>query len=346
MVRANGDESGPIERKVQMTGGSTYTVSIPKAWANARDIGSGSPVHLYPFEDRLVVAQPTDGLTARRAKINVEAVGTEALAGQIQAAYAAGGDEIVIESDTGFDSTERRIASDTIASLVGIEISTETEREIVARSLLDPAELSLDGTIEQIRGIALSMHEKAIAAVVDPGTDGAERARRVISRDDDVDRLFALVSRQFYRALTDVRAIDQLQTDRRLAFTQFRTARQLERVADHAELIADIAIRQANSPAAELAERFETAATDARRVVRTALGGNTGEALLRRDELIERIETLDRELYELDHDDVYLYGRLLESIRRTAEYGANIAEITTLSEIANRQPHTEPHQHT
>lgn len=343
MARTNGNGSGPIERKVQMTGGSTYTVSIPKAWANARDIGSGSLVHLYPFEDRIVVAQPTANVPMRRAKINVEAVGQGALAGQIQAAYAAGGDEIIIESDTGFDSTERRIATDAITSLVGVEISTETEDEITARSLLDPGELSLDGTIEQLRGIALSMHENAVDAVVDPDGDSEVRAEHIASRDDDVDRLFALVSRQFYRALTDVRAIDQLQTDRQLAFTQFRTARQLERIADHAELIADIAMRQAEPPGTELSERFETAATDARRVVRTALDGNIGEAVLRRDELIEQIEALDRELYELDHDDGYLYGRLLESIRRTAEYGANIAEIITLSEIANRRQRTETH---
>ncbi len=337
MVQMDGDGTGPIERKVQITGGSTYTVSIPKAWANARDIGSGSPVHLYPFDDRLVVAQPTDEIPLRMAIINVDAVGNEALPRQIEAAYAAGSDEIVVESDTGFDSSERRTANDVITRLIGIEVETETDREIVARSLLDPSEVSLDGTTDQLRQIALSMHENAIRAVVDGDESGTELAEHVVSRDDDADRLFALVSRQFYRALTDVREVDALGTTRQIAFARFRTARQLERVADHAELIAEIAIRQDEPPDADLGDRFETLAADARRVVRTALDGNTGEALLRRDGVVGEVADLDRELYELDRNGVYLYGRLLESIRRTAEYGGNVAEIGTLSEIAERR---------
>jgi len=333
MRRTLGDGSGPVERKVQITGGSTYTVSIPKAWANARGIDSGSPIHLYPFADRLVVAQPDGDGICRRARINVDAAGEDALTGRIEAAYAAGSDEIVVESDTGFDSTERRIASGTITSLVGIEIATETDHEIVARSLLDPAEVSLDGTIEQLRGISLSMHENSIRALTGADDDSEELAGHVVSRDDDVDRLFALVSRQFYRALTDVREIDKLGIDRRIAFTRFRTARQLERIADHAELIADVAVRLEEPPPSELGERLGDIAADARRVVRIALDGNTGEALLRRDDVVDRIEALDRELYERSDDGAYLHGRVLESIRRTAEYGGNVAEIVTLAEI-------------
>jgi phosphate uptake regulator len=334
MSRTSEDASGPIERKVQVTGGSTYTVSIPKSWANARDIGSGTSVHLYPFDDRLVVAEPEDGIV-RRARINVETVGTESLAERIEAAYAAGADEIVVESDTEFDSTERRLASGTITGLVGIEIATETPEEIVARSLLDPAEVSLDGTIDQLRGISLSMHENAVRALIGADDDSEELARHVVSRDDDVDRLFALVSRQFYRALTDVREIDKLGIDRRIALTRFRTARQLERVADHAELIADVALRREEPPDPEIGDRFEAIATDARRVVRAALDGNTGEALLRRDEVVGGLDDLDRELHTADREGTYLDGRVLESIRRTAEYGGNVAEIVTLADIAD-----------
>ena len=341
MTDRPGDGNGPIERKVQVTGGSTYTVSIPKGWANSRGIESGSPVHLYPFDDRLVVARGNGDGAVRRAIIDVDAVGADAVTERIGAAYAAGSDEIVIESDTGFDSTERRLASDAITSLVGIEIATETDTRIVARSLLDPAEISLDGTIDQLRGIALSMHENAIRAVVGEDDDSEELARHVVSRDDDVDRLFALVSRQFYRALTDVREIDKLGTDRRIAFTRFRTARQLERIADHAELIADVGLRQDGSPEPDLSEQFASVGTDARRIVRTALDGSADDAMLQRDAVVERIEAIDRELYEADRGtdrgDVYLYGRILESIRRTAEYGGNIAEVVTLAEIAEQK---------
>jgi phosphate uptake regulator len=334
MQRTTEDENGPIKRKVQITGGSTYTVSIPKPWADTRGIGSGSPLYIYPFDDRLIVAQPNGNGVDRRATIDVEAVGEESLRGQIGAAYAAGSDEIVVESDTRFSTSERRAASQAITDLVGVEITTETEQELIAKTLLDSAEVSLEGTIKQIRGIALSMHENAVKAVVNG--DSETQIEHILSRDDEVDRLFALVSRQFYRILTDIREINQLKADRRTAFTQFRTARQLERIADHAERIATVADKQTEPPDAEIGAEFETLATDARRVVRIALGGNAGEAILRRDDVVERLDDLDRALYDSQNESVYLYGRVLESIRRTAEYGGNIAEVVTLSEMTER----------
>ena len=336
MRRTLPDGGGPIERKVQVTGGSTYTVSIPKPWANDRDIGSGSVVRLYPFENRLVVTRPDEHARTWTANISIDAVGDDAVGKRIEAAYAAGSDEIRVESDTGFSAEQRRIASEAITGLVGMEIASETERELVARSLLDTSEISLAGTIDQLRSIALSMHEDAVSAVGSP-TDGdaaSEPATRVVARDDDADRLFALVCRQFYRTLDDVREVEKLRTDRRTVCAQFRIARQLERIADHAERIATVVERREELPDPELWATFEELATDARRVVRTALDGNTGEALMRRDEVGDRIEELDRQLYENPSADVYLYGRVLESIRRTAEYGGNIAEITTLNDIA------------
>ncbi len=335
MNRTIGDGGGPIERKVQVTGGSTYTVSIPKAWANARDIGSGSTVNLYPFDDRLVITQPNGSAPKRRAQINVDTLEGPNLTKRIQAAYAAGVDEIVVESDTGFDSTQRRRVGRSVTELIGIEIATESDREILATSLLDPSEISLEDTIDQLRRIALSMHENAITAVIQP--DSSELAEHVVSRDDDADRLFALVSRQFYRSLTDVQQIEKLRTNRQIAFTRFRTARQLERIADHAERIAALSYRQAQPPSKPLAKTFESVSIEARRVVRTALDGNTGEALLRRDDVLEKLEELDREIYTDSRDDRYLYGRLLQSIKRTAEYGGNIAEIHTLANITESQ---------
>ncbi len=321
--------TNPIERKVQITGGSTYTVSIPKSWADARGIGSGSSVYLYPFDDRLILAQTKGNKHNWRADINIEHLSSEKLSRQIQAAYAAGSDEINIESETQFSTSERHTASQAITSLIGMQITTEGEHELTAESLLDTTEISLDGTIEQIRRIALSMHENAVDTMV----TGENRMspEQIASRDDEVDRLFALVSRQFYRILTDIREVHELQTDQRNAFTQFRTARQLERIADHAERIAAVADKQAEPPTTEVGAEFRTLGTDARRVVKTALDGDTSKAIVQRDEVVEQLDKLDSKLYNDRKESVYLYGRVLESIRRTAEYGGNIAEIVMLS---------------
>lgn len=45
-----------------------------------------------------------------------------------------------------------------------------------------------------------------------------------------------------------------------------------------------------------------------------------------RDELLEAIEPLDRTLHNSSASDTYHLAVVLESVRRTAEYGGNIAE--------------------
>ena len=40
-------------RKVQVTGGSTYTVSIPKTWATDNDVEAGTKIEFHPDGDSL-----------------------------------------------------------------------------------------------------------------------------------------------------------------------------------------------------------------------------------------------------------------------------------------------------
>ena len=326
-MKRTATDGGPAERKVQLAGGSTFTVSIPKGWAQERGITPGTGLFIYPFEDRLVVAPTEHAGADRRAVVDADAVDTGTLVRRIQAAYAAGADTIEIEAATGFSPEQRRAATTTVTGLVGMEVAEETTRSLVVRSLLDPAEISLQQTISQLRQLALPMHRDAVEAVT---AGDAEFARRVAMRDDDVDRLFALVSRQFYRVLVDVREIDQLETDRLTAFTQFRIARQLERVADHAESIAEIADRQPAPPDGKTADGIESLAADARAVVTTALDGQPVAALDRRTAVVDALDEFDRTLYDDGDDGAYLHGRLVERIRRTAHNGGNIAEAVSL----------------
>lgn len=55
-------------RKVQVTGGSTFTVSIPKEWATANDVSAGSTVEFYPEGDSLFLAPAKGRKTGRRAR--------------------------------------------------------------------------------------------------------------------------------------------------------------------------------------------------------------------------------------------------------------------------------------
>lgn len=88
---------GPIERKVQLTGGSTYTVSLPKEWAATQGIDVGSTMQLYSRRDRLVLTHDDPDADPRRVVIDARECGSADLGPTLAAAYVVGCEEIRIE---------------------------------------------------------------------------------------------------------------------------------------------------------------------------------------------------------------------------------------------------------
>lgn len=330
----------PYERKVQRTGGSTFTVSIPKEWASAQSIDAGSRMHLYVRDDRLLVTPPDATEARRRVPIDGDGRDPLELARIVAAAYVAGAEAIEIRGP--LDRDQQRAVREAIAGLVGIEIHEETEDALIARTMLEVGDLSPEQTVLQMEGIACSMHEAAIDAAVRGQT---EVGRRLAREDDSVDRLFGLVCREFQRSLVDVRVART--TDDLTTFDFYTAARQLERVADHAEKIGATAARIEADVPEDFADRFRDVGEESRSIVRRAIretfdGRDTdrlGAIVTDADGVVAEVESLDRELYERSLPDGYLLGTVLDSIARTAEYGVNVAEAGLQASL--RQPALE-----
>ncbi len=325
---ANGWE--PVERKVQLAGNSTFVVSLPKEWALAQDLESGMSMHLYPHEDRVVAAAETVPDQDRSATVDAATVDDETVLRRVRSAYVVGRDRITIVGADGLDQESRRALDRVVGRLVGVEILEDTGERIVVQDLLDVDDVSLPQTLVQARQLALEMHADALEALA---RNDEELARRVIDRDDEVDRLFAFVSRGFHRGLEDVHEINRLGTDRASAFRDYRIARQLERVGDHAERIATVAISQSGPPADAIGDSIETVGADARRSLELALAGEVERATDAIEDALEAIEELNRRLYESDEPDAYRYGTVLESLRRTGAIASNVLGVASETRI-------------
>ncbi|WP_293033250.1 phosphate uptake regulator PhoU [Natronococcus sp.] len=325
---ANGWE--PVERKVQLAGNSTFVVSLPKEWALAQDLESGMSMHLYPHEDRVVAAAETVPDQDRSATVDAAIVDDETVLRRVRSAYVVGRDRITIVGADGLDQESRRALDRVVGRLVGVEILEDTGERIVVQDLLDVDDVSLPQTLVQARQLALEMHADALEALA---RNDEELARRVIDRDDEVDRLFAFVSRGFHRGLEDVHEINRLGTDRASAFRDYRIARQPERVGDHAERIATVAISQSGPPADAIGDSIETVGADARRSLELALAGEVERATDAIEDALEAIEELNRRLYESDEPDAYRYGTVLESLRRTGAIASNVLGVASETRI-------------
>ncbi|WP_226479889.1 phosphate signaling complex PhoU family protein [Natrinema amylolyticum] len=322
-------------RKVQLSGGTTYTISLPKSWAQEHGIDAGSALSLYPNGDgSLLVEAESDRTTETRSTIvDVSTDSDSAIRQWIHALHAVGFDTVTLVDRTGHSTERREIVEDTVANLSGFELLEAGDTKIRLTNLIDAENVDIRKSTLRLRLVMLGMHRDAVSAVL---TDDETLAQRVIDRDNEADKLFAMVTRHFRRALTNLHEVEKLEYTRDELFEYYYVSRQFERIADHAEKIARFTFDPEVTIPANFEDRIDSLASSSRQIINTAAdviladagvkGAQT--ALTERDELTADLSALDRDLYA--HDDpaeAYVVGLLLNSIRRTGEYGANIAGI-------------------
>jgi phosphate uptake regulator len=326
-------------RKVQVTGGSTYTVSIPKTWANDNDVSAGSTVEFYPEGDSLFMT-PVGGDDQTEGTLDITNLEDTQLVRAVMTMYVSGFDVIVLESGR-ITNDQRGMIREATQSLVGLEVLEETKDEIVIRDLLDSSELSIHNAVTRMRLIAASMLEDALLALRDLDRD---LAHDVIQRDDDVDRLWMVVSRIFRATLRTPKASEELGLPREVCFDYHSSARQLERIGDHATKIAHLTLEIDQEVPEDVLTAIEELHNDVVSVIDGGMDAlftdDSDEATQLANDVRKQVREIDQTargidelLRELDPAHAQLVGLIVDSVSRTADYGGNIAE-TALQKAA------------
>jgi len=319
-------------RKVQVTGGSTYTVSLPKEWATANDVSSGTEVEFYS-EDDLLLLTPTSDDEHTRGTLDVSDItDEEELTRAVMTMYVSGFDVISLETDK-MTAQQRRTIRDATQGLVGLEVIEEMPTKMVLQDLLDSSELSIENAITRMRLVSLTMLEDAVEALV---TDDDQLAHDVMERDDDVDRLWYMTSRVFRTVLRNPTAANEIGFSRETCFDYQSSARQLERIADHATKIATLSLEIGAIPddaADSIRELHEEAVMVPNTAMDALLAADSEEAVelakQARDHITvvdELVRNVDKEIYEFEPQVAQMLGLVIDSLSRTADYGSNIAE--------------------
>lgn len=320
-------------RKIQQVGGGTYTVSIPVDWANEHDIEAGNTAYLYTHRDGSLVVRWNEKEHSELARTDIELDDTapEVAERMLNAAYAAGFKQIQLRNSGGLTSAQRRAIDTCARSLTGVEIAEESTHYVTIQGLLDANDVSIRQSTIQLKYITLSMYEAALDFFAGETTE----SEHIITRDDEADRIFRLITRHFNRSLLNLAELDQLGITRPQLFEFYVTARQFERIADHAVKIARCVQRTGYTVSEELLTEPRTLGRDARQVVEEAsdaiINGESTKmahaALNDCEHVVKETRKLDRTLIDHSPEEAYILTRVLDSIIRTAKYGGNIAEI-------------------
>ncbi|MBN1244983.1 phosphate uptake regulator PhoU [Candidatus Bathyarchaeota archaeon] len=326
-------------RKLQFTGGSTYIISLPKRWIDQNQLKKGSVIKLREEEGGLLSIIPTDTAIQQErdeALIKVNPKDSpELVIRKTVSTYLVGYNMIRIKAEKQNQlSTKQRFELKNFSRhmLVGTEIVTDTPQELTLQVLLSYPELSVQSALRRMSIITASMQRDALTALKELDS---QHAKEVLTTDNEVDRFNLYIVRQLKTAIQNPRIIKEIGLKNARDCLGYRlVTKSVERTADHAARIADNVLLIKNKLEPETSEKLEKMSTLAVSMFETAI-----EALFRQDyalaeSIVEKtndIISMEKEAVvssqKIDVEDAPHLRLIIESIRRTAEYASDIAEV-------------------
>jgi phosphate uptake regulator len=334
-----GEKRFEEQRKLQMTGGSTYILSLPKEWVTRNQLEKGSAIIIGEEDDGSLSINPSklekeekksEALIHVSPNDNPDAVMRKAIS-----AYLVGCNILNIRAQgqqpfpAGLRNYLKKFARN---YLVGTEIVADSPTELTLQILLNYQELSVQSALRRMSIIAASMHKEAVQCLANLDYSAA---KAVIETDQEVNRFSLYIVRLLKMAITNIKTVKEIGLSNQRECIGYRLmAKSVERTADHATKIAGNTLPLKNPVSPELLEKINKLSRVAISMFERAV-----EALFRHDyNLAENVIEETSEIYKLEKEAIFSAQALnveevpnlrllIESIRRTAEYASDISEV-------------------
>jgi phosphate uptake regulator len=322
-------------RKVQISGGSTFIVSLPKKWAEKNGISSGSSLNIMEDRNGHLILSPQP-ISFRESVIGeVRLNGEEncdALMRRLVGAYVSGVTSIVVTSKGAIPPDLARTVREFTRLVMGVEIVEEKKDLIKLQDLIDPADFSVRTGLKRMSYITEKMVEDSLNSLVDFNISILDD---VIMRDMEVDRINWLIHKEYNMVTMSPKVADKTKISTEDALNYMISSRIVERVADHAVSIARYMKMAKNLEDRKLAEKIHKEGVAARKIFSDSVISLFSQDLSLADKVIDRAKELTAKLepwmkkvFKLPSDEAVLLAYVVNSIDRIGAYGADIAKIT------------------
>ena len=320
-------------RRLQLTGGSTYTVSLPKTWIEEFQLKKNSNIILMKNRnDSITLFQEEQNKKNNATTLIGKDDSKESIRRRIIAMYLSGYKTIEIKTKgIEIPNTHRSAIRDLVrTTLMGTEIIDTNSEEITLQVLTHLAQLSFDVALKRMYITATNMHKDAIEAL--KGLD-FEYADKILKMDDEVDRFSLYLMRNLNLALENVQVLLDSGLEKPSDCLGYRTVvKCVERIADHASLIAKKVkyieypidkkilkeLEQISKESLTIFENSITSLSKREYIMAEKVASSVTNVIEKEKKLMSAIK--------LD-DNTAIIKLILEDIRRTAEYSRDISEI-------------------
>ncbi|MBP2132519.1 phosphate uptake regulator [Methanomicrobium sp. W14] len=323
-------------RKVQITGGSSYIISLPKEWVRDSGIEKNDPLGLIVQPDgSLTVTPKITGKMAERTKIfNLNDIdNAETLYRLLIGAYVTGFNTIKIITPARIPSFAHKAVRQFIQASIGQEVSEETEKCIVIKDLLNPGEMPFENVISRMYVIMDGMLRDSMFALKTRDKDLAED---VISRDRDINRLYWLISRQYNLLLRNVSLSREMGMDVEMALHYLQVSRIMERAGDQVVRVAEnVQGLLFVSLERKLMDILHILTSEIMNIFHSCIDSffkrdlaGTDETLLKVQNFNRKCDDASKELSDISRLGVITVGYIFENLKRISEYAGVICETS------------------
>ncbi len=236
--------AGEYVRRVQLVGGTTYAVALPKDWAVSHGLVKGSRLRLTVLPSGQLLIEPyrEDERRGESRHVRVEYSPGDYSGGirRIVSYYVAGADVIEIAYPEEAAGEVERLVDQLRNILLGVEVLEVEPGVYRLYAVLDDYRMGFWDAYRKMRRAVTGMMESLETAI----TRGDSRlASEVAKRDDIVDRLYLYLVRQLTRSLLLGSTVGNLDLTPAEAPHVFLGVKSLERIGDHTTIVSTLASR-------------------------------------------------------------------------------------------------------
>jgi phosphate uptake regulator len=321
-------------RKVYVSGGSTYVISLPKKWVKKTNLKAGDSLVVTEQGSSLLFETSVIEKESRVKEIKISQVPTsEALARIIIANYLVGYDTLKIKLDRKDNLLYREAVRNILDYLIGIEIVEDTEDSIILEIMVDYKRMMTMQLLQRMFAINRSMLLDLGKAL---GTCDIGLAKDVIVREREVDRLYFLVVRQLKSAVEHQQIAEKLGIKYQRDCLGYRIiVKVLERIADHIENIAKSYIKLCETQKELKLEEFIKLNNSTIAIFEKSVDSLFSRNISLAEKIFEELKEVKKRHSDISNrllqpeniQSAILQKTMLDSLGRIASYSGDIAEI-------------------
>ena len=223
---------GIERRKIQLVAGTTYALSLPKAWVQKNHLKEKTSLLVQEMEDNTLRIAKESGVKLSREQILLNADEyVENIEGVLLKVYYMGFEKITFYGKKMLSREVKLRIRQTLAFLMGAEISYEDTAKMTIRILLDKSKVDV---VQSLYRMSLIIDQMLLSLVEEISIEEMEL------NENETDRLYHLILKIVSLASTDAALLRSSKIENVTFITHYMLiTKRLEVIADNIFWLAD-----------------------------------------------------------------------------------------------------------